>query len=170
MTSKMKLTMEGWLTGEVIGGWPILVLIGEEDFFSSHDSKRDYSSPNEYRMKIEISFFSENIDIKSFLDWVYEVEKFLGMAYVPTEKHVKFMAYKLKGGAVAWWHQLQITRRRKPPAMTWRRMEQLLKGKLLHSIINKSFTINLNTANKVQGLLRYTRRSSTASHHDVIYQ
>jgi len=24
------------------------------------------------------------------------------MAYVPMEKQIKFMAYKLKGGAVAW--------------------------------------------------------------------
>ena len=61
-------------------------------------------------MKIEILFFSENLDIES-LDRVYEVKKFFDMAYVPEEKHVKFVAYKLKGGAAAWWDQLQITRR-----------------------------------------------------------
>ena len=33
-------------------------------------------------MKIEISSFSGNLDIES-LDWVYEVEKFFDMAYVP---------------------------------------------------------------------------------------
>jgi len=40
---------------------------------------------------------------------VYEAEKFFDMAYVTKKKHVKFVAYKLKGAAT-WWDQLQITR------------------------------------------------------------
>ena len=52
-------------------------------------------------MKIEISSFSGNLDIERFLDWVYEVEKFFD--YVPEKKHVKFVAYKLKGGEATWW-------------------------------------------------------------------
>ena len=54
-------------------------------------------------MKTEISSFSGNLDTVSFLDWVYEVEKFFNMAYVLEEKHVKFVAYKLKREAAAWW-------------------------------------------------------------------
>ena len=53
-------------------------------------------------MKVDILSFSGKFDIKSFLDWIYEVDKFFDMAYVPMEKQVKFVAYKLKGGAVAW--------------------------------------------------------------------
>ena len=28
----MKLMMEGWLNEEAMGGWPILILTGEDDF------------------------------------------------------------------------------------------------------------------------------------------
>jgi len=52
-------------------------------------------------MNVEISSFSENLNI-AFLNWIYEIEKFFDMAYVPKEKHVKFVTYKLKGGGAAW--------------------------------------------------------------------
>jgi len=71
--------------------------------FPNHDRRREYSNPNEYRMTIEILSFSGNLDIESFLHWAYEIEKFFDMAYIPEEKHIKFIAYKLKGGATAWW-------------------------------------------------------------------
>jgi len=84
-------------------------------------------------MKIEIPSFSGNLDIEIFLDWVYEVKKFFDVAYVPEEKHIKFIAYKIKRGADAWWNQLEVTRRRqgKSSVMTWRRMKQLLQGRFL---------------------------------------
>jgi len=51
-------------------------------------------------MKIEILPLEE-CEIESFLNWVYEVEKFFDMAYIPVEKHVKLISYKLKEGAAA---------------------------------------------------------------------
>jgi len=122
-------------------------------------------------MKIKIHSFSGNLDIEFFLDWVYEVEKFFDMTYILEERHVKFVAYMLKRGVDAWWDQLQITRRHqgKPPVMTWRRIKQLLQSRSFHLIINGSFTINLSTVDKIQGLLRHTRRNSTASHRDATY-
>jgi len=76
-------------------------------------------------MKVEIPSFSRNLNIESFLDWIYKVDKFFDMTYAPMEKQVKFVTYKFKGGAAIWWNQLQIIRRRqdKLSMMTWRRME-----------------------------------------------
>ena len=54
-------------------------------------------------MKVDILSFSGNLDIESFLDWIYEVDKFFDIAYVFLEKQVKFMKYKLNGGAATWW-------------------------------------------------------------------
>jgi len=39
-------------------------------------------------MKLEILFLSGNLDIESFLDWIYEVEKLFNMVYVPAKKQV----------------------------------------------------------------------------------
>ena len=41
---------------------------GEGFSFSNPDRRRGDPSPNEYRMKIKIPSFSENLDIESFLD------------------------------------------------------------------------------------------------------
>jgi len=56
---------------------------GEGFPFPNLVRRRGDSNPNKCRMKIEIYSFSGNLDIESFLDWVYEVEKFFDMAYIP---------------------------------------------------------------------------------------
>ena len=56
------------------------------------------SNSNEYWIKVQISSFSGNLDIKSFLNWIYEVDNFFDIAYVLIEKQVKFVVYK--GGVV----------------------------------------------------------------------
>jgi len=95
MISKMNMKIEGWPT-EDEEDTLILTQMREMDFFNpnrggrfpypNHGKKGRYPNPNEYRMKCDIPSFSGNIDIESFLDWIYEVEKFFDMDYVPAKK------------------------------------------------------------------------------------
>ena len=45
------------------------------------------------------------------LDLLYEVDKFFDIIDVPEEEQVKIAAYKLIGGAGAWWQREQDNRR-----------------------------------------------------------
>jgi expansin (peptidoglycan-binding protein) len=49
---------------------------------------------------------------------------------IPEEHKLKLVVYKFKGGASAWWEQLQILRARqgKEPVTLWLRMKRLLKA------------------------------------------
>jgi len=40
-------------------------------------------------MKVGIPSFNRNLDIESFLDWIYKVDKLFDMTYVSMEKQVK---------------------------------------------------------------------------------
>ena len=40
-------------------------------------------------MKVEVFSFSGNLDIESFLNLIYEVDKLLDMTYIPMKKQVK---------------------------------------------------------------------------------
>ncbi|PHT65618.1 hypothetical protein T459_30043 [Capsicum annuum] len=63
-----------------------------------------------FKIKDEIPTFNGNVNIEGFLDWIYEVETFFEIMNIPPERRVPFVAYKLKGGARAWWncHQEEL--------------------------------------------------------------
>ena len=86
-----------------------------------------------YKVKAEIPSFNGNVDIEGCLDWLYEVETFFEVMEVPEDRRVPLVAYKLKGGAGAWWHRVQEERRLRgePRVRTWRQMKGLLKGRFL---------------------------------------
>ena len=86
-----------------------------------------------YKVKAEIPTFNGNADIEGCLDWLYEVETFFEVMEVPEDRRVPLVAYKLKGGAGAWWHRVQEERRLRgePRVRTWRQMKSLLKGRFL---------------------------------------
>ena len=78
-------------------------------------------------------FFSGNLNIDDFIDWIAEIDKFFDYVEVPEEKRVKLVACRLKGGASAWWERLKNRRLRegKQPVRTWYPMKQLLKKDFL---------------------------------------
>lgn len=55
------------------------------------------------------------------------------MMDVPNEKKVRMVAYRMKGGAFAWWDQVQNNCRRqgKGVVKTWGKMRKSLKGRFL---------------------------------------
>ncbi|GJV23614.1 transposon ty3-I gag-pol polyprotein [Tanacetum coccineum] len=66
-------------------------------------------------------------------DWLYEVDKFFDIMEVLEEEQVKVVAYKLRGGAGAWWQREQDNRRAqgRRPVDTWMRMKRMIKGRFL---------------------------------------
>ncbi|GJX49219.1 retrotransposon protein, putative, ty3-gypsy subclass [Tanacetum coccineum] len=96
---------------------------------SQNVNPRGYGKRQSYRVKAEIPNFARNLDIEVVLDWLYEVKKFFDIIEVPKEEQVKVVAYKLHGGAGAWWQREQDNRRAqgRRPVDTWMRMKWMIK-------------------------------------------
>ncbi|GJU06167.1 hypothetical protein Tco_1122597 [Tanacetum coccineum] len=90
---------------------------------------RGYGERQSYWVKAKIPNFVRNLDIKAVLDWLYEVDKFFDIMEVPEEEQVKVVAYRLCGGAGAWWQREQDNRRAqgRRPMDTWMRMKRMIK-------------------------------------------
>ena len=61
------------------------------------------------------------------------MEKFFDYMGTADDKQVCLVAYKLKGGAFAWWDHVQLNRNRerKLPIRSWRRMKRLMADQFL---------------------------------------
>ena len=60
--------------------------------------------------KMDIPTFDGKTDIEGVLDWIQTTEACFEYMEIPAHKQVKYVAYKLKAGAAAWWDQLQSQR------------------------------------------------------------
>ena len=72
-----------------------------------HDHERD---SGDFRLKVDIPFFSDNLNIEDFIDWIADIDKFFDYMEVSEEKRVRLVACRLKGNASAWWERLQNMR------------------------------------------------------------
>ena len=90
----------------------------------------NYRGSDKYKLKIYISNFNYDLDIKGFFDWLSKVDMFFEYTKFPEEIKVKFVGYMLKGRASVWWDRLREMRMRegRGRVQTWRRMKQLLQG------------------------------------------
>jgi len=80
-----------------------------------YDSQRSFINPNPSRrsgflnsnrrdkFSNSILSFDGCFDIESTLLWIDKVDGLFDMKYIPMENQVEFVAYKLKGRAMAWW-------------------------------------------------------------------
>ena len=67
-------------------------------------------------MRMDLPSFDGHLHIEDFLDWQAGVERFFDYMEVQEEKKVKLVAYKLTGGASAWWEQTRLNRTRQGKA------------------------------------------------------
>ena len=59
--------------------------------------KPNYRGDDEYKLKVDIPNFNNDLDIKGVLNWLTEVDKFFEYTEFPENRKVKFVFYKLKG-------------------------------------------------------------------------
>jgi hypothetical protein len=65
--------------------------------------------PQAFWMKMDLPSFNGQLQIEGFLNWLAAVERFFDYMEIPEDEKVKLVAYRLMGGAFAWWEQLQLT-------------------------------------------------------------
>ncbi|XP_071708300.1 uncharacterized protein [Rutidosis leptorrhynchoides] len=73
---------------------------------------RQQNRSDDFRLKVDLPSFNGTLSIKEFLDWLAGVERFFEFDDIPKNKHVKLVAYRLKGGTSSWWEQTQNQRQR----------------------------------------------------------
>ena len=84
-------------------------------------------------MKVDLPTINDRMDDEKFIDWTKNVENFFDYVNTPEYDKVRLVAFKLLGGASAWWDQRQNNRRLfgKQPIRNWPKMLRLMKKRFL---------------------------------------
>ena len=59
-----------------------------------HDFDRDGV---DFRLKVDISYFNGNLNIKDFINWIVDIDKFFDHMKALVEKRIRLVACSLKG-------------------------------------------------------------------------
>ena len=58
---------------------------------------RDFDSDEgDFRLKVDIPYFNDNLNIEDFIDWLVDIDKFFDYMEVPEEKRVRLVACRLR--------------------------------------------------------------------------
>ncbi|GJZ52625.1 putative nucleotidyltransferase, ribonuclease H [Tanacetum coccineum] len=132
---ELRQTQEGWGSDDEFGSFTLRQPRDDFEglFEANHEPARRQNQREDFHLKVDLSFFNGNLNIKDFLDWIAEVERFFEFVDIPENKQVKLVAYRLKGWASSWWEQVQNQRKRvgKQPTRSWPKMKRMLMGRFL---------------------------------------
>ena len=78
----------------------------QEEAADAPENQLQRQNQPEYRIRADVLLFHGKLQIKEFLDWISEVEKFFDFKEVVEERQVKLVLYKLRSGATVWWEKL----------------------------------------------------------------
>lgn len=70
-----------------------------------NDRQRRQENPHNFCIKIDLPCFNGHLFVKSFLDWLLEVENCFYYIQVFEAHQVNLVVYKLHGDASIWWEQ-----------------------------------------------------------------
>lgn len=87
----------------------------------------------DFCVKNDIPHYGGQMNIIEFLAWVKAVDNFFEYMEDLEDRQVKMIAYKLKGGASAWWDRIQSTkiRHRELLIQSWEWMRKLTYDQFL---------------------------------------